>query len=161
MNNFIDILDYHFKKYPLLQAEDIYKLAYQFYFGPAHFINDKEKAYNFLLNEAKECSSKEIEITDLGEYARYSLINDKEYLDKLFNAFYESAKTSEKPIEGFVEILETCIDYLKEKEGIYGEFLILLKKMKELNYPAISHSKIYKDNYIPHYRLVRKDKIYL
>ena len=161
MNNFIDILDIHFKKYPLLQAEDIYKLAYQFYFGPAHFINDKEKAYDYLLNEAKECSSKEIEITDLGEYARYSLINDKEYLDKLFNAFYESAKTSEKPIEGFVEILETCIDYLKEKEGIYGEFLILLKKMKELNYPAISHSKIYKEMYNPHYRLVKKDKMKL
>ena len=142
-----------------MQAEDVYKLAYQFYFGPAHFINDKEKAYNFLLNEVKECSSKEIEITDLGEYARYSVINDKEYLNKLFNAFYESAKTSEKPIEGFVEILETCIDYLKEKEGICGEFLILLKKTEELNYPAISHSQIYKENYNPHYRLVRKDKI--
>ena len=161
MNSFIDILNYHFKKYPLMQAEDIYKLAYQFYFGPAHFINDKEKAYNYLLNEAKECSSKEIEITDLGEYARYSLINDKEYLDKLFNAFYESTKVSKKPVDGFIKILDICTNYLKEKEGIYDEFLILLKKMEELNYPAISHSQIYKDNYNPHYRLVKKDKIKL
>ena len=161
MNNFIDILNIHFKKYPLMQAEDVYKLAYQFYFGPAHFINDKEKAYNYLINEAKECTSKEIEITDLGEYARYSLINDKEYLDKLFNAFYESAKVSEKPIDGFIKILDICTNYLKEKAGIYDEFLILLNKMKELNYPAISHSQIYRDNYNPHYRLVRKDKIKL
>ena len=161
MNNFIDILDHHFKKYPLLQAEDIYKLAYQFYFGPAHFINDKEKAYTFLLNEAKECTSKEIEITDLGEYARYSVINDKEYLNKLFNAFYESTKVSEKPVDGFIKILDICTNYLKEKEGIYDEFLILLKKMKELNYPAISHSQIYKEMYNPHYRLVKKDKMKL
>ena len=161
MNNFIDILNIHFKKYPFMQAEDIYKLAYQFYFGPAHFINDKEKAYNFLINEAKECTSKEIEVVDLGECARYSLINDKEYLDKLFNAFYESAKVSEKPLDGFIKILEICINYLKEKEEVYDKFLLLLKRMEELNYPAISHSQIYRDNYNPHYRLVKKDKIKL
>lgn len=161
MNNFIDILNIHFKKYPFMQAEDIYKLAYQFYFGPAHFINDKAKAYNFIINKAKECTSKEIEVVDLGECARYSLINDKEYLDKLFNAFYESAKVSEKPLDGFIKILEICINYLKEKEEVYDKFLLLLKRMEELNYPAISHSQIYRDNYNPHYRLVKKDKIKL
>lgn len=62
MNNFIDVLNIHFQKYPLMQAEDIYKLAYQFYFGPAHFINDKEKTYNYLINEAKECTSKKIDV---------------------------------------------------------------------------------------------------
>jgi hypothetical protein len=98
---------------------------------------------------------------DLGEYARYSLINDKEYLDKLFNAFYESAIVSEKPLDGFIKILEICINYLKEKEEIYDEFLLLLKRMEELNYPAISHSQIYRDNYNPHYRLVKKDKMKL
>ena len=161
MNNFIDILNIHFKKYPFMQAEDIYKLAYQFYFGPAHFINDKARAYNFIINEAKECTSKEIEVVDLWEYARYSLINDKEYLDKLFNAFYESAKVSEKPLDGFIKILEICINYLKEKEEVDDKFLLLLKRMEELNYPAISHSQIYRDNYNPHYRLVKKDKIKL
>ena len=139
-----------------MQAEDIYKLAYQFYFGPSHFINDKEKAYSFLIKEAKECTSKEIEVTDLGEYARISLINDKEYLSSLFNAFYESAKTSDKSIHDFVDLLEICSGYLKESTDLFNAFIELKERMKELKYPAISHSEIYRDNYHPCYRLINK-----
>lgn len=156
MNNFLDILKFHLNKYPLMQAEDIYKLAYQFYFGPAHFINDKEKAYAYLLKEAKETNNKDIEVIDVGEYVRVSLINDEKYLSELFNAFIKSAKKSDKSIDDFIKLLDTCSEYLINNEVLYHDFLSLLQKMKELNYPAISHSQIYKDNYHPHYRLINK-----
>ena len=151
MNNFIDVLNHHLNKYPLMQAEDIYKLAYQFYFGPAHFINDIDKAYSFLLEEVKQVEQKEIEVVDVGEYVRFHLINDKNYLSILFDAFVKSSKTSDKPITGFIKLLDTCIDYLNNKD-----LLSIKEKMKELGYPPISHSEIYKNNYYPHYRLINK-----
>lgn len=157
MNNFLDILKFHLNKYPLMQAEDIYKLAYQFYFGPAHFINDKEKAYAYLLKEAEETNNKDIELIDVGEYVRVSLINNEKYLLELFNAFVEFAKKSDKSIDDFIKLLDTCGEYLINNEVLYHDFLSLLQKMEELNYPAISHSQIYKDNYHPHYRLINKE----
>ena len=156
MNNFLDILKLHLNKYPLMQAEDVYKLAYQFYFGPGHFIDDKDKAYNYLLEEAKECHSLDIEIIDLGEYARINLINDKEYLSSLFKAFFNSAKINEKPIQGFINLLDTCSEYLIENNNLFNSFNTLKEKMKILKYPAISHSEIYRENYHPHYRLINK-----
>ena len=157
MNNFLDILKFHLNKYPLMQAEDIYKLAYQFYFGPAHFINDKEKAYAYLLKEAEETNNKDIELIDVGEYVRVSLINNEKYLLELFNAFVEFAKKSDKSIDDFIKLLDTCGEHLINNEVLYHDFLSLLQKMEELNYPAISHSQIYKDNYHPHYRLINKE----
>lgn len=156
MNNFIDTLNTHLKKYPLMQAEDIYKLAYQFYFGPAHFIDNQDKAYSYLLEEAKNETSEELEIIDVGDYYRYPLINDEKYLKSLFEAFCRSAVIDNQPIDGFVQLLDVCIEYLNS-----DELLSLKEKMQELGYPAISHSKIYKDNYHPHYRLINKKYAYL
>lgn len=140
-----------------MQAEDIYKLAYQFYFGPAHFIDDKDKAFTYLLKEAEEIQQKDIQIIDIGEYVRFSLINDEKYLLELFNAFVESAKKSDKSVDNFIRLLDTCSEYLSNNHTLCHEFLSLIIRMKELNYPAISHSQIYKDNYHPHYRLINKE----
>lgn len=154
MNSFIETLKNHLKKYPLMQDEDIYKLAYQFYYGPAHFIKDKNSAYQYLLDEAKEYSVEEIIFEEVGDYYRCYLINDLEYLSSLFEAFYLSAKEKEQPLDGFIDILNEICAYRPS-------FSSFVNKMKEVNYPAISHSQIYRNNYHPHYRLINKKYAHL
>ena len=41
----------HYKNYPDLQIQDIFKFLYQSVFGPEHFIDSKDAAINNIVNE--------------------------------------------------------------------------------------------------------------
>jgi hypothetical protein len=51
------VLDWHLERYPLLQADDIYKLVHQGVFGPGHLIADEFHARHYLEQEFAGLSS--------------------------------------------------------------------------------------------------------
>ena len=48
---FLQILEEHAKRYPLMQPQDFGKLAYQSEFGPSHLLCDKQRAISALIDE--------------------------------------------------------------------------------------------------------------
>ena len=152
----VGYLDEHLKKYPLMQIEDKIKLIMQGSLGPAHLINDKEKVRNRIYREYEE-------IKDIAyEYDLIEYISDK-FVRVYLKPYYEKFQTFDNLIEVFFKSCDNVSDlYYLEKD------LIKLKEIEnEENRQAIddyfykgdiliSHSKIYKDNYHPHYLVINK-----
>lgn len=155
----IEIVKKHLEKYPLMQEEDIYKLLHQSFFGPAHYVDDVLWAKKYLFAEAESCKDDVPEIIEVGGgYFRYTLINNQQYLDSLCDAFVKSANTFNDNKDGFKELLDVIAEHLPNKE-LKNKYVKLAKDLSTFDYPAVSHSQIYRENYRPHYRIVHKDYI--
>ena len=163
-NEIVDVLKKHLKMYPLMQEQDIYKLVHQSFFGPAHYISDVAWANKYIKTETEETDNKEPEILYIGGgYYRYQLMKDEQYLNTLCDAFIESANNIVENKDGFRELLMLAYRHIPDKE-IKEKFKALINELANFDYPAISHSLIYRQNYHPHYRIVHekyKDKIIL
>jgi len=156
---FKEILIRHLEQYPLMQAEDIYKLAYQFSFGPGHFFINEEEALKRLFNEAEQVNEKEMEIVEVGNgYYRYHLVNDETTLRKIYEAFIKTIKEGKPSNIDFESLLNEIGSYLNNLIISFdsNNFTNLTNEMKQKGYPAISHSDLYRNTYHPHYRLVKK-----
>ena len=155
-NEIIDVLKRHLEMYPLMQEEDIYKLVHQSFFGPAHYINDVAWANKYIKVEAESLEEKEPEIIYIGGgYYRYSLFNDEEYLNTLCDAFVESANNFNENKDGFRELLLLVNKHIPSKD-LKEKFKKLINEMANFDYPAISHSNVYRQNYHPHYRVIHE-----
>lgn len=141
---FIDLIKQHQKNYPLMTIQDHIKLAYQCAYGPYHMHADFDRILSYLKEEAKNDHQK-VEYLING-YARfyYDKNTDLELLARLFIKSMQKSNNDDlflsylDDIRYYFNTNET-IDYLKD--GIR----------------AISHSDIYRLNYQPHYRLIKKD----
>ncbi len=150
----------HLNMYPLMQAEDIYKLAYQFSFGPGHFFIDTDEARERIFIEAKglKDDNGNINIVFVGNgYSRYPLVDNPIYLEIVLEDFIKTVKAGKPNNINFEELLNNISGYLKDLKINFKEedYLNLIKEMKDKGYPAISHSQKYRDAYNPHYRLLR------
>lgn len=157
MDEILEILVKHHDKYPLMQFEDVYKLIYQFCYGPKHMAMSKTKIYEMLVEESKLSTSKEPSFIYIGNnYYRVSLINNKEYILKLSEAFYNSIANTGIDLNINVVLSKYKKEICKVfnfDEASVEEKIQLLEKQK---YPPISHSKVYSEVYKPHYRVVNK-----
>ena len=89
----------HFKAYPQLQAEDIFKYLFQSAFGCEHLVSNEEMALAYIKREYETVSytdAPKIEPLD-GEYSRVylSCLNDGLSLETLAKLFCLSAKKEE------------------------------------------------------------------
>jgi hypothetical protein len=149
-------LEEHLKKYPLMQIDDKIKLLMQGTLGPAHLINDKEQVRKRIYAEYEQ-------IKDLNyEYDLVEHISDK-FVRIYLKPFYEKFKTFDNLIEVFFKSCDNVSDLyylekdlmkLRETETIENKEAI--DKYFYSGDILISHSKIYKDNYHPHYLVINK-----
>jgi hypothetical protein len=159
-----------FVLFPKANLIDYYKLFYQGTFGPGHIIKDRKSAYDYLLIELKECSKTEIpflqDISFINPYCRVSVeVIEKKMIDidAYFDLLLESCNVQRilTPIEwneawmDIENILFQILPKLNEPENVelihdnlYGDKL-----------PMFRHSELFRDTYLPHYRLIRKDLI--
>lgn len=142
--NFIDLIKQHQTKYPLMQVQDYIKLAYQCAYGPYHMHTDFNKMLEFLNNEEKNDDVK-IEYL-LNGYARYYYDSNTD-TNLLVKLFLLSMQPSDND--------QLFLSYLNDIKNYFNtnEIDNYLKK----GIIAISHSDIYRTNYHPHYRLIKKD----
>lgn len=143
----------HYRKYPLLQTEDIFKYLFQSAFGCEHLVSDLSAALNYI---KKECESlKSLPTLDEldGEYTRVHI----SYLEPetLARLFCLSAKK-----EDGLAALEAKLEVAKEliADGslpIDGEeFAKKLGAWREKGYPALHHSDAFREAYHPAYRVI-------
>jgi len=161
-NEFTDSFNEHVKRYPELQATDIYKFAYQSTFGVGHIVRDEKQVDADLRTEICNLSNidfKElmVEIIDpTNDLARVNLrpcMASNMDINKLITAMIETANH----IKGSKQIMDARIkQVLNALTGttIYDETKILFDEMIKKKYPAIHHSQIYKEKYKPAYRVI-------
>ena len=158
-----NILRSHARRYPLMQPTDAVKLIYQNEFGGGHLIKDELSCLDYLRREyasvEKDPSAALYE--DIGNgIVRVNLAAVKEdALEQLGQVFIRSATEH----HGYMDAFFYKLSVLKEltAQGIFTfgfeELDAYLLKYSEVGYPAVSHSKAYRDAYRPAYRIVRSE----
>ena len=157
-----------FELHPKAQLIDYCKLFFQGTFGPGHIISDNNSAMEFLENELEKSS-----IFEEKDFQNISYINDfyrvninvinkgMVSFDDFIDAFLKSVKLKNeinykewyetwKNIEQQIIMMKIPIEKIKEQSA---ELLGIIKD-KQL----MSHSKIYRTTYSPHYRLISSEK---
>lgn len=156
MENLLNILRRNIKKYPMMEIKDSIKIIYQNEFGGGHLIEDEEKSLTFLEDEYKSLDKTLVQKNDLFEYIGngISRLNLSEYdslgipLYYLNRLFMYSSNNKKGDLNRFKHKLELIYELDK-----FSNIEEVLNDYKDNNYPPISHSQIYRENYNPHYRV--------
>ena len=152
----VGYLEEHLKKYPLMQIEDKIKLIMQATLGPAHLINDKEKVKARIEEEYNQIKDLEY------EYELVEHISDK-FVRVYLKPYYEKFNSFDNLIEAFYKSCDNINDLyylekelLKLREGETNENKHAIDDYFYSGDILISHSKVYKENYHPHYLVINK-----
>lgn len=154
------LLTAHYRMYPKMQVQDIFKFLFQSSFGCEHLVSDQKKALEYIKTEYSAMDEKSAPKADKldGDYSRVYL----SWLDQglspktLARLFCLSAK---KEPDGTVS-LEKKLEVARELifDGNIpldlGEFENKLTEWKTAGYPAVHHSGVFRTEYRPAYRVV-------
>jgi hypothetical protein len=162
------VLDWHLRRYPLLQAADTYKLIHQSVFGPGHIITGAEAARTALeqemarLEPGASALSDELEPIDpAGRLARVNLkplVGRPETIERLVAVLVESANTIRGTNEDVETRLAAALGWCRERlPFLADELAVLSTEVRAAGFPARHHSTVYLRNYRPAYRVVRLD----
>lgn len=155
--DFLTIARTHAARYPLMEARDFGKLAYQSEFGPSHLRNSgqtsQERVLTALLSEEAEGPAQPPEPIG-GGLCRFHLsgdlspVNDLPLLGRLLlRTMWET--------EGTEEGLRAKLDRLRAL-NIPG-WEDWLAEYRRQGCPVVSHSEAFRNAYHPHYRVLRLD----
>ena len=152
--------------YPLATLQDIYKTCYQDFFGAEHLMNDTAAARQYIHYELEQCRDTDLSLMPKRELTgfrhRFARINFSNIVDgelteeqmvMMFvgaagkdNAFSDDWASEWKTIEKIaLEVNPEWQDPELQKE---------LTEAAENRY-AVRHSEAFRNNYNPHYRIVR------
>lgn len=138
----MSIINWHIAKYPLIQEQDIHKLIYQMSYGNAHMITDIDKVKANLQNEINYLDNSYQDLYEyVGDYVRMNL---RPYLKFYFSLGYL--------LNSFV----LSANNITPNDELYNS---LLSKYNIPRLENLSHSLVYKENYKPNYRLIKKEFI--
>lgn len=155
----IQILREHTNRYPLMEPQDYGKLIFQGEFRPEHMITDEQSVRAFLLKEWEEIplDSSPKSVEDIGgALCRFPLsaCDSKEAAELLARLFLLTAQAGGAPCR-LSDTLEEKIE-LAIQFGIHG-MEAWAETWRGQGCPAVHHSDVYRDEYHPHYRLLKKE----
>lgn len=150
----------HYKLYPELQMQDIFKFLHQSALGCEHIVSSLEKATQYIKDEySRGIGENKIFVEKLdGDYSRVHLacIDYGISAEALGEMLFLSAK---KEIDGQSKLKEKL--KIAEKmiaENLLpfdiGEFRNAVQKWEKEGFPAIHHSEVFREAYKPAYRVV-------
>ena len=157
------VLKTHAARYPLMQPTDAVKLIYQNEFGGGHMIANEQACLDYLRKEyervTKDSQMEPYENIGNGiDRVKLAALKE-EHLEQLGRAFIRSAATHTGSLERFLQKLEVLRQITKQ--GCFSFDIAELEKYlieyAKANYPAVSHSEVYRNAYRPAYRVVLKD----
>lgn len=160
-----NLLIKEFTRFPKSEGQDYYKLLFQSVYGAEHMIQNFNDCFEML---EKEMSQIEPDIhcalyNDISftfPLVRVNLSRCKaEKIDHhtISKAFFEGAK---KDIKIDTIEFETYLNFaahalIKHPFNLNEKNLeVIIRKIKELGFPAVHHSDTYKKSYEPHYRVI-------
>lgn len=160
------LLKEHYKKYPLMQIQDLVKLLYQMEFGPGHMIEWEEKSLANLISEWNEVNKERsdsvscIQTEEIGNgLVRVFLTSIEESMLPVLNkVFVDTANHFKGNIEDFQKNLQILREFC---EGYYSdeERNTYLEDYRKEGYPAKGHSPTYRKTYAPSYRVILKSYV--
>ena len=154
--------------YPLATLQDVYKTCYQDFFGAEHLMNDTAAARQYIHYELEQCRDTDLSLMPKSEPTgfrhRFTRIN--------FSNIVEGELTEEQLVMMFINAAGNdnafSDDWLAEWQKIEkiaiktvpewkdAELQSELMNAAEHKY-AVRHSEAFRNNYNPHYRIVRND----
>ncbi len=153
----------HYKKYPKLQLQDLFKYMFQSAFGCEHLISSPEAAEEYIRKEAEQCSSAAEAYAEPldGDYYRVHLGYIREGLNPatLAKLFFLSAGHVEDGKARLEEKIAAMSDAVEEGLLPFSQDTVAdeVKKWREAGYPACHHSEAFRVAYAPAYRLMKKE----
>ena len=150
MSGFAAVVRAHAARYPLMEAQDYGKLAYQSEFGPEHLIRDRAGVQAMLERELEVSTGPSLPPEPIGNgLCRFHLegleADAVPLLLELFCRTAEEHQGSRAGLEARLAVLET-LDVPGMDEW--------LARWRAEGCPAVSHSQAFRDAYAPHYRLL-------
>lgn len=158
-----EIVEWHLVRYPLLGATDIYKLLHQGAFGPGHVVTSQQAAAEKLMDELAELEaddSEEIEepVDPRGVLVRVNLrplVGSQRAAKSLAGALVESAAAVQPEPRVLEARLSMAVGWLRGTHPALAEELELAAvEARTQGYPVRHHSRLYRLNYRPAYRVV-------
>jgi len=160
----------HLALYPAAHLQDLYKAFFQAEFGPEHIISDTLSAGKYLDRELQIPDSSKVYCEPLGtdsSYFRVHLSAVQRGLltrDELFDAFVRGSRKIEPQDivewkDKWDEIVLTIESMNLSLPDFESDKMAIDSLLNSGNY-AFHHSQAFRDNYAPHYRIVRKDIFY-
>ena len=151
----------HAEKYPLMQAQDFVKLAYQAAFGCGHMVTDFEKALSRVREERTEACAN-VYTEDIGNgYARLYLAGGEyplasETAARMFVLSADAVSDNKDVFRNFSKILKALS---KEKRISPDEEAMesALRKFENGDFAPVSHTEAYRAAYKPAYRVIKAD----
>ena len=152
----------HASKYPMMKPTDAVKLIYQNEFGGGHLIKDVTGCMNYLFQEYDAITKSED--SPLYESIGNGLVRvhlsavRKDQLELLGSAFIRSASAHQGNSERFFEKLEVLKVLASQGTYSFGfrELQQYLTQYVAAGCPAVSHSEVYRQQYRPAYRVIRR-----
>lgn len=147
--------------HPAMQPQDIVKLCYQAAYGAEHLLEDAEAAKTYFYSEFNLVPAKEGMLYEeiSSQICRVNLAAWKKKglpAEWLFSMFLKSARGFEKRTELFEQYLEQAGEFVRKADvpitlEAWNEYL---RKYTETGMGAVHHSRIYRDNENPAYRII-------
>jgi hypothetical protein len=170
MNSLADVLDWHLERYPLLRAEDVYKLVHQSVFGPGHIIEDETQARQALADEFAElgrrcCMQATDALEPLDPENRLVRVNlaplreTPEALNRLVEVLVATAAetkgTPEQAGARMAEAVGWCRVHLADQQEPLAK---LVAESALEDWPPRHHSRVFQTAYRPAYRVVSLER---
>jgi hypothetical protein len=163
-SGFEQVVSFHVEKYPVMEIEDLFKLAFQAAMGSEHAVSSREAAGQWLERELSSLSKVQGEPLSepLSPDGLLVRVNIRALVERggdtsgLVDAFVRTANE----FEGSQERLERywiIIEGMAAAGNIPFEvdrLQAMWRKMKFQGFPAVHHSTTYRDQYHPAYRVV-------
>lgn len=161
------VVDSQLARYPEMRAEDVYKLAHQATFGPAHLIADEAAARRYLLAELGDVTEdeREPEQEELAADPPLVRVNLRPFKaqrsdpEKLLRALVETANGVRGEASAMRLRLEWAVEVLvaRGRAAEANRLRALSADLEAKGFPAGHHSEAYTRSYHPAYRVVRRD----
>ncbi len=163
VHDLLGLLDTHLAHYPLMALQDVYKLLYQGILGPEHLIAEPKAFTARLLaeHEAVPATAAEPLYEPVRPDGRLLRVNLRPFkalrgdLDRLLNACLEAANmrwgTQDDLAAAWAAVADACQTGRWSHLGTAAAFSTWLDAQ---GYPAVHHSRQYREAYRPAYRLI-------
>jgi len=167
-SSWVGLLREHLTRYPLAQAEDVYKFIHQSVFGPAHAIPSPDEARRYLEEEIAGLPAGPAEeplLDTLSVGPPLARVNLRPFVaaggdtGRLLDAFFATASSVRGDPSTMAGRIEAAIALLRElgRAEDAGRLGALASDRAAAGYPATHHGSAYRDAYHPAYRVVRLD----
>lgn len=155
----------HYKEYPLLEIQDLFKFLFHSAYGCEHMISSLEVAIERTLSEYKRLKTVNTKLKTVdqldGDYVRIHLssLSSEEDAKNLGRLFFLSARSESRGEEKLREKLCVARKMIQSGELHFSidDYDKAVKEWERLGFSALHHSELFREKYVPSYRVIAKE----